>query len=89
VPSITSWEGWSEPAEAGPISQDQSAHEQERAAAEAGLRSEFDKRLAEEMHKSFEAGRERGKQEGRQAEREAQAAALAAAAQQRTRQAAN
>jgi flagellar assembly protein FliH len=52
------------------------------------LRSEFDKRLAEEMHKSFEAGRERGKQEGRQAEREAQAAALAAAAQQRTRQAA-
>ena len=88
VPSITSWEGWSEPAEAGPISQDQSAHEQERAAAEAGLRSEFDKRLAEEMHKSFEAGRERSKQEGRQAEREAQAAALAAAAQQRTRQAA-
>jgi flagellar assembly protein FliH len=33
-----------------------------------------EKRLAEEVHRSFEAGRERGVQEGRAAEREAQAA---------------
>jgi flagellar assembly protein FliH len=88
VPSFPSWEGWAEPAEAGPISPDQSAHEQGRAAAEAGLRTELEKRLAEETHKSFEGGQERGRQEGRQAEHEAQAAALAAAAQQRTRHAA-
>jgi len=56
-----------------------------RLAAEAGMRAEFDKRLAEETRKSFEGGRERGKQEGRQAERDAQAAAQAVATQLRTR----
>ena len=44
-------------------------------AIEARLRAEFDRRLAEETRRSFEAGRERGRQEGRQAEHEAQAAA--------------
>lgn len=52
------------------------------------MRADFDKRVAEETRKSFEAGRERGRQEGRQAEHEAQAAALTGAADQRTRQAA-
>jgi flagellar assembly protein FliH len=52
------------------------------------MRADFDKRMADETRKSFEAGRERGRQEGRQAEREAQAAALSGAAEQRIRQAA-
>ena len=50
---------------------------------ETGMRAEFEKQLAEETRKSFEAGRERGRQEGRQTEHEAQAAALAAAEEQR------
>ena len=52
------------------------------------MRGEFEKRLAEETRKGFDAGRERGRQDGRQAEREAQAGAQVAAAEQRTRQAA-
>lgn len=55
--------------------------------AEAGARGDFDKRLAEENRKSFEAGRELGRQEGRQAEREAQAAAQSGAEERRVRQA--
>ncbi len=47
---------------------------------------EFEKRLAEETRKSFEAGREQGRQEGRQAEHEAQAAAQKAAEERRLRQ---
>jgi flagellar assembly protein FliH len=54
---------------------------------EAGLRAEFDGRLAEETRRSFEAGRERGRLEGRQAEGESQTAARATADQQRVRQA--
>jgi flagellar assembly protein FliH len=49
---------------------------------------EFEKRLAEETRRSFEAGRERGRLEGRQAEREAHAAAHDGAEKQRLRQAA-
>jgi flagellar assembly protein FliH len=45
-------------------------------AAQTASSAEFERRLAEETRKSFEAGRERGRQEGRQAEHEAQAAAL-------------
>ena len=55
---------------------------------ETALRAEFDKRLSEETHKSFEAGRERGRQEGRQAEHEKEAAANAEADKRRTGQAA-
>jgi flagellar assembly protein FliH len=36
------------------------------------LRAEFERRLAEESRRAFEAGRERGRQEGRAMEREAQ-----------------
>jgi flagellar assembly protein FliH len=54
---------------------------------EAVLRGEFDKRLAEETRKSFEAGRDRGRQEGRQAEHEKEAAASADAENRRARQA--
>jgi flagellar assembly protein FliH len=80
------WEGWGGPGEAG--DGEQAGHDQLRTAAETALRGEFDKRMAEETRKAFEAGRERGRQEGRQAEHEAQAAVLAAAAEQRNRQAA-
>ncbi len=59
------WEGWGEepsaPPHIAPVS------EQE-------LRTEFEKKLAEETRKSFEAGRVRGRQEGTLEEREAQAA---------------
>jgi flagellar biosynthesis/type III secretory pathway protein FliH len=86
-PPAPLWEGWGAAGDGGGSSHPSSAHDHGRAAAEAGLRAEFEKRLAEETRKGFEAGRERGRQEGRQAEREAQAAALTAAAGQRTRQA--
>jgi flagellar assembly protein FliH len=85
--SLPVWEGWGT-GEAVSGGAAHPAYDHGRAAAEAALRGEFDKRLAEETRRSFEAGRERGRQEGRQAEREAQAAALAAAAEQRARQAA-
>jgi flagellar biosynthesis/type III secretory pathway protein FliH len=77
-------DGWlgGEPAAKG---RDDSHHP--AAAIEAGLRTEFDRKLAEETRRSFEAGRERGRLEGRQAEVESQAAAKSAAEQQRMRQA--
>jgi flagellar assembly protein FliH len=86
LPGLPLWEGWEQPGEAAAIAPQ--AHDHGREAAEAALRAEFDKRLAEETRKSFEAGRERGRQEGQAAERGAQAAALAVAQEQRTRQAA-
>ena len=83
APAIPMWEGWEDPAAiAG------KAHDRERAAADAATRAEFDKRLAEETRKAFEAGREKGRTEGRQLEREAQAAATAAAGELRKHQAA-
>jgi flagellar assembly protein FliH len=87
APGLPLWEGWEDPAgEAVPDAQ--AAHDQGRAAAAAALRAEFDKRLAEEVRKSFEAGRERGRQEGQLAERGAQATAQAAANEQRSSDAA-
>jgi len=83
-PALPMWEGWGQ-AEVGP---GHAGQEYGRPAAEAAMRGEFEKRLAEETRKGFDAGRERGRQEGRQAEREAQAGAQVAAAEQRTRQAA-
>jgi flagellar assembly protein FliH len=83
--ALPGWEGWdagSDGAEGAP----HSGPEHAQSAAEAALRGDLEKRLAEETRKAFEAGRERGRQEGRQAEREAQGAALAAAEQQRIEQ---
>ena len=51
-------------------------------------RAEFDRRLAEDTRRSFEAGREQGRVEGRQAEREAQASAVVTAERERIRKAA-
>ena len=48
----------------------------------------FDKRLAEETRRAFDAGREQGRAEARQAEREAQAGATVAAERERLRKAA-
>jgi flagellar assembly protein FliH len=82
------WEGWGGSGESAPAEAAHAAHDRGLAAAEAGMRAEFETLLGVETRKSFEAGRDRGRQEGRQAEHEAQAAALNAAAQQRMRQAA-
>ena len=51
-------------------------------------RAEFDRRLADETRRSFEAGREQGRTEGRQAEREAQAGTVVTAERERVRKAA-
>ncbi|MGA2168055.1 MAG: FliH/SctL family protein [Terracidiphilus sp.] len=85
APPLPAWNGWAEPAAGAP---EEPAYDHGKGAVAAGMRAEFEKRLAEETRKSFEAGRERGRQEGRQAEREAQAAAQKAAEERRTRQAA-
>lgn len=86
----TAWpdgEGWPDLA-AGADQARQEPRAHPAAAMQAGLQAEFDRRLAEETRRSFEAGRERGKLEGRQAEADAQAPAKTAANQLRVRQAA-
>jgi len=88
APAFTMWKGWGGATEHSSNEPEQSVHDHGRAAAEAGMRAEFELRLGEETRKAFEAGRERGRPEGRQIEREAQAAALNSAAQLRMRQAA-
>jgi flagellar assembly protein FliH len=81
APSRPDWVGWAEePAAEGGVKANPAN------ATEAGLRGEFDRRLAEDTLRSFEAGRERGRVEGRQAEQEAQAAAQAASDERRVRQ---
>ncbi|HEY1902637.1 MAG TPA: FliH/SctL family protein [Terracidiphilus sp.] len=88
APATPMWEGWADASDADAGRSEPSVREAGKSAADAALRADFDKRLAEETRKSFEAGRERGRQEGRQTEREAQAAAIGAAADERMRQAA-
>jgi flagellar assembly protein FliH len=88
-PSMAMWEGWAGSGEVAPENSDEPVEDAGRAAADAAMRVEFDKRMGEETRKFFDTGRERGRQEGRQAEREAQAATLAVAGEQRTRQAAD
>ena len=83
APSWPAWGGWAEEtpaAEAG--AEDKAAPD----GAEAGLRGEFESKLAEEARRSFAAGRERGLVEGRQAEQAAQAAAQAASDQHHAQQ---
>jgi flagellar assembly protein FliH len=66
-PSTLEWERWDGGEELAKSSPD--------AGGGAGLRTESDRRLAEETRRSFDSGREQGRQEGRKSEREAQAAA--------------
>jgi len=84
-PALPDWEGW---AAMGGTAPPEKPRDPAGEAAEAGLHAEFDRRLAEETRRAFEAGREKGRQEGRSAEREAQAAAQSAAEERRMRQAA-
>jgi flagellar assembly protein FliH len=79
-PSLPDQESWT--TDDAPGGED-AARTRARGGNETGMRAEVDTQLAEEMRKSFEAGRERGRQEGRLAEREAQAAALASAEEHR------
>jgi flagellar assembly protein FliH len=88
APPLPTWNGWAGDEEAEIKASHVPAKDAAGNAAELLLRSEFDRRLAEETRRSFEAGRERGRQEGRQAEHEAQAASHAVAEQQRTQRAA-
>jgi flagellar assembly protein FliH len=91
---LPAWDGWQETAEALgglPVSHgatDDPAREPLGGAFEAGMRAEFEERLAEEKQRAFDSGRERGRLEGREAERVAQAASAAAAEERRMRQAA-
>jgi flagellar assembly protein FliH len=83
APSTPGWQGWSEPAE----HQLGEEHRQRpKTPKEIAANAEFDKRLADETRRSFEAGQERGRQEGRQAEREVHAAAQRAADERQVRQ---
>jgi flagellar assembly protein FliH len=84
---LPAWEGWGVLAAAEETAIEPPAHDHIKEAVEAASRVEFDKQLAEQTHRAFEAGREQGKQEGRQAERQAHAAALSAASLERQRQA--
>jgi flagellar assembly protein FliH len=84
APLAPDWQGWGEaPLSSQPEVQSQSDVQTPR---EMAAHAEFEKRLAEETRRSFEAGRERGRQEGRQAEGEAHAAAEKSAEEQRMRQ---
>lgn len=65
---------------------DKSQNQSQREASETG-QAEFDRRLAEETRRTFEAGRAQGRLEGRQAECEAQAGAVVAAERERLRRA--
>jgi flagellar biosynthesis/type III secretory pathway protein FliH len=87
VSTLPMWEGWEE-ADDDESEESLDTHGNPKETASAGVQAEFEKRLAEESRRSFEAGREKGRQEGRQAEHEAQVGALSTAAQQRIRQAA-
>jgi flagellar assembly protein FliH len=80
------WEAWTDEPEPEAAAEPEPARDEARGVAEAALRAEFEKKIAEEARKAFEAGRERGRQEGQQGEREAQAAALKAAEELRTGQ---
>ncbi|MGD0858190.1 MAG: FliH/SctL family protein [Terracidiphilus sp.] len=86
APRLPAWEGWAMESAAG--TPGEPARDYAHRAIDAGVRTEFDQRLAGETRRSFEAGREQGRMEGGQTEREAQAAAHATAEQRRAHQAA-
>ena len=77
APSTPDWQGWGESATSGQF--DEQGSTNAGAHNEMESRAEFEKRLAEDVRRSFESGRERGQQEGRQVERDTQAASQKAA----------
>ena len=77
APSTPDWKGWGESGLAGdPDDQDSASAGPQN---DSETRAEFEKRLADEVRRSFEAGRERGRQEGQQTERDTHVAAQKAA----------
>jgi flagellar assembly protein FliH len=86
APPLPLWDGWGTGDGTSSNAHGSAAGEVGGGIADGHLRGDFDKRLAEETRKAFEAGRERGRQEGRQVEHEANAASQAAAEQRRARQ---
>lgn len=87
--SSSPWADWASAEDAGAWADKAAERDAGGTAFEAGLRAEFDKRIASETQRAYENGRERGNQEGRLAERAAQTAAESDAKQERTRQAAD
>ena len=83
-PSTPDWQGWDEFGLSGDPGHQDSASTGPQNDSE--IRAEFEKRLADEVRRSFEAGRERGRQEGQQSERESHAAAQKAAESLQMRQ---
>jgi flagellar assembly protein FliH len=88
APALSAWTDWvgEELLEVGLGATGMSARNAARGGTESGVGLEFEKRLAEETRRSFEAGREQGRLEGRQAEHEAQTAAHSSADERRMRQ---
>jgi flagellar assembly protein FliH len=84
APSTPDWQGWSDSTASGQF--DDQGLANAGAPNETESPAQFEKRLADEIRRSFEAGRERGHQEGRQAERETHAVSQNAAEALRLRQ---
>jgi flagellar assembly protein FliH len=84
APSAPDWQCWAEIEDQG-LAPDR-GHDHAKTSKELAAHAEFEKRLAEETRKAFDAGREKGHQDGRQAERAAQAAARKADDERRIRQ---
>lgn len=78
APFVPAWTGWDEMPDAGRPAAGSAGHADVEKAAPAPAQEEFDRRLAEEARRSFEAGRMRGLEEGRNAERRAHEEAQAA-----------
>ncbi len=79
---------WGDGAEEGETESGPRPRRGQAKGAESAGQMDFDRRLAEETRRSFEAGRQRGVEEGRQAERETQTVARQEAEQRRAQQAA-
>jgi flagellar assembly protein FliH len=84
APPLPAWNGWGTAEDAAANTSAVGAGDTGAGALERRLRAEFDRRMAEETRRSFEAGRE----QGRKAEHEAQRGSEAATKGQRTKQAA-
>ncbi|HUA99498.1 MAG TPA: FliH/SctL family protein [Terracidiphilus sp.] len=82
APSEPAFPGWNDDGD-GVLPHAGGAPEQALAGHDAARSAELEQKLAEEIRRSFEAGRVRGLEEGRQAERAEQGAARAAAEAQR------
>ena len=88
APPLPEWGGWGSDEEEAPVQPEAPVVAVGASEIELRLRAEFDRRLAEETRRSFEAGREKGREEGRQAEQSTHAAGQAAATEERKQHAA-